>query len=337
MTQGEYRIFTPSGDRWMQRPATDLQVISTTAVVNTSNAARPLPVAQPFDVTEIPDAMEKMGWHVAAALLNKWFHYAPKNQASSSFEKANGYSDLHAYPADRIDRTTIKLDWILSFERAANGFKELQNPFYLSNSRAREALVRKLYGYKGEYPQVVNTLALCDYDIHRVHHRFQFQMFRVDTTTLEKCETFFRAELRHGKPDDLAGALGGFAFYAAVAEAEVKRLWGGDTEITVNRIALYMKNPYSFFDDPDNGGSQYLGHWNRSGIALVPFGFIAQKENFGSWSQYPVQPEGPYGRTFWPVRNSDFRRWQDQHNAGGDMILYSDYRVVDVKPIKIRI
>lgn len=111
----------------------------------------------------------------------------------------------------------------------------------------------------------------------------------------------------------------------------------GSTEFCVTKIAIYMKNPYSFFDDKTEGGSQYLGHWNKDGIALVPFGLVAQKENFGSWSNFKIQPEGPYGRTFWPIHNADFRRWQDQHNAGGDMILYSDYRVIRIAPIKFKV
>ncbi|WP_346777760.1 DUF6402 family protein [Paraburkholderia sp. Ac-20336] len=40
------------------------------------------------------------------------------------------------------------------------------------------------------------------------------------------------------------------------------------------------------------------------------------------------------GGSQWPVHNSDFRRWQDAHNAGGDRVLFSDYRVVKINPIK---
>jgi hypothetical protein len=336
--QTTYSIFTPNGESWSQRPSTDIRVIRTGQIVGTSSPAKPLPVAQPFQLTEIPDAMDKMGWHVAAALLRKWFHHRPKNQAQSTFQKRNGFKEdgSAGYPENRIDRATVKLDWILSFERAAKAFKRLQGPIKLSTTAAIDMMARQLQPYRDDNGRI-DALAICNFDIHRLHHYFQFQLIQVDTSSLEKAETFFRATLHHGRPDDLAGALGGFAFYAAIAEAEISKSWLGGSEVSVTKVALYMKNPYSFFDDLSDGGSQYLGHWNKDGIALVPFAFIAQKENFGSWSTYPIQPEGEYGRTFWPIHNADFRRWQDEHNAGGDMILYSDCRVMDIKPITFRI
>lgn len=145
--------------------------------------------------------------------------------------------------------------------------------------------------------------------------------------------------LNYGKPDDLAGALGGFGMYAAAAKIRIRPPVIGTGSIgEVTHIAIYVKNPYSFFDDKKESGSQYLGHWNRDGICLVPEGYVAQWANFGSWSNYIIQPEGPYGRTYWPVHNSDFRRWQNSHNAGGDMLLYSDCRIIKIsQSIKVRL
>jgi hypothetical protein len=74
--------------------------------------------------------------------------------------------------------------------------------------------------------------------------------------------------------------------YTAVAEANFKPGLLGGTNLEVTRVAIYAKNPYSFFDDTTDGGSQYLGHWNRDGICLVPEGFVAQKANWGNWSNY---------------------------------------------------
>nr|WP_027799762.1 DUF6402 family protein [Paraburkholderia dilworthii] len=210
-------------------------------------------------------------------------------------------------------------------------FKELQNTDRLGNNAAVQSILARLYSYKG-YDGWIDPPHACGNDIHRFHRNFQFQRALVDTSALEKAETFFRAMLHHGLPDDLAGALGGFEFCAAIAEADQTGVaWDGSAN---HQSRSLHAQPYSFFDDA--GGSQYLGHWNKDGIALVPFGFAAQKAGFGSWSHYAIQPEGPYGRTFWPVHNSDFRRWQEQHNAGGDMVLYSDYRVVTLKtPVRM--
>jgi hypothetical protein len=183
MADPDYSIFTPLGAKWVQQPLTNLHAIRTGQMVSVDSEPKPLPATQPFNVTDIPDAMQKMGWHVAAALLNKWFHYSPKNQAQNKFQKRDGYNPdgSGGYPLDRIDKTTVKLDWILSFDRAAKGFKELQNPFRLSTYGAIQQLINKLHSYKN-HATTLDTLQLCGNDIHRLHHNFQFQLFTVDTS-----------------------------------------------------------------------------------------------------------------------------------------------------------
>lgn len=237
MSAQELTVYVPDGGKWLQRTGNICYFEGETPYPDISTPARRLPVHERFDVTEIPGAMAKMGWHTSAALLNKWFHCSP------------------------------------------------------------------------------------------------------DTSALEKAAVFFRAMLNYGMPDDLAGALGGFGLYVAPAKIRIRPpIIGSGTLAEVTHIAIYVKNPYSFFDDPIESASQYLGHWNRDGICLVPEGYVAQWADFSGWSNYIIQPEGPYGRTYWPVHNSDFRRWQDKHDAGGDMILFSDYRIEKVSPtIKVRI
>jgi len=299
--------------------------------------ARSLSIAQPLELADIPRAMQKIGWYVSAALLNEWFHYKPGNQATNSFQKNHGYDQdgSASYPSDRFNKASVKLDWILTFPLAARVFKELQNPDFLGNAEGCLAIAKCLYAHKDQDGRF-DALQACGHDIHKLHGNFQFRKLSVDTSALENSQTLFGAALHYGLADDLIGALGDFQFCAAIAEAHIKPGWRG-TEVDVTKVALYMHGPYSFFDEPNAGGSRYLGHWNKDGIALAPYDLVARKENFALWSSHPIQPEGPYGRTFWPVHNADFRRWQEQHNAGGDMILYSDYRVVTLSsPIKIR-
>ncbi|WP_237181754.1 DUF6402 family protein [Paraburkholderia tropica] len=338
MSAQELTVYTPSNGEWRQQSG-DIWW-SNREGGNSPDITRgpeTFTTDEKFEVTEIPGAMSKMGWHKSAALLRKWFAYAPKNQAMNSFQKPHGINrdgKTGVYPADRFDKETIKLDWVLSYPRTQSGFKNLQNSNYLSTN-TRESLVSGVYPYR--HRQRINTLDLVGGNIHALHNNFQFQYVKVDTSALDKAAQFFGAMLRHGKPDDLAGALGGFAMYAAIAEATFTPLFIGGIEVSITKVAIYVKNPYSFFDDPGEGGPQYLGHWNKDGICLVPEGFVAQKANWGSWSNYIIRPEGPHGRTFWPVHNSDFRRWQDAHNAGGDMVLFSDCRVVKIDPIRFRV
>ncbi|WP_321781671.1 DUF6402 family protein [Paraburkholderia sp. J94] len=338
MSAQELSVFTPNGGEWRQQ-AGDVWYVNRQSgnAPGVARDAQYLLTDEQFEVTEIPAAMSKMGWHKSAALLRKWFAYAPKNQAGNPFQKAHGINSdwrTGAYPGDRIDTDTVKLDWVLSFPRAKAAFAKLQKSRYLQTGTS-DALVKAVYPYRDR--SRLDALELTGGSVSALHNRFQFQLFRVDTSALEKAEQFFGAILHHGKPDDLAGALGGFAIYAAVAEARFKPTMIGSIDVEVTKIALYVKNPYSYFDDASQGGSQYLGHWNKDGICLVPEGYVAQRANWGNWSNYVIKPEGPFGRTFWPVHNSDFRRWQDTHNAGGDMVLFSDFQVVKIDPIKFRV
>lgn len=339
MSAQELTVYIPDSGEWRQQTGNICFIDGGDSCPDVSAPARRLSANDRFEVTEIPAAMTKMGWHTSAALLNKWFHCAPKNQAMSSFEKTYGHSPDGAseYPAHRIDQSTIRLDWALSYPRAKARFDVLQSQFYLTRDSARALLVKKLGKFKDK--EYIDSLAETGGNMHDLHTKFQFQRVQIDTSALEKVSTFFRAMLSYGKPDDLAGALGGFGMYAAAAKIHIRPpVIGTGTVGEVTHIALYIKNPYSFFDDEEESGSQYLGHWNRDGICLVPEGYVSQWANFGSWSKYIIQPEGPYGRTYWPVHNSDFRRWQNTHNAGGDMLLYSDCKIVKVSPpIKVRL
>ncbi|NIF54128.1 DUF6402 family protein [Burkholderia sp. Ax-1724] len=336
MSAQKLSLYTPSNGEWREQPG-DITYVNSKGgnFPGVVQDAQHLVTNESFQVTEIPGAMSKMGWHRSAALLRKWFAYSPKNQAMNLSQKRYGINSdgSKAYRDDRFDTRSIMLDWVLSYPRTQAGFKNLQKTSYLTKGTS-EKLVRTLYPYRDH--DRIDTLELMRGNVRALHDNFQFQYAPVDTTALEKAEQFFGAMLHHGKPDDLAGALGGFAMYAAVAEARFRPLRISGIEIEVTKVAIYVKNPYSFFDD-GKGGSQYLGHWNRDGICLVPEGYVAQHANWGNWSNYIIQPEGPYGRTFWPVHNSDFRRWQDAHNAGGDMILFSDCRVVKIDPIRFRV
>jgi hypothetical protein len=337
MSAQELTVYTPSNGEWKQHTGNICSVDCDDKLPGVAQGARSLTIRDRFEVTEIPGAMSKMGWHKSAALLSKWFHGA-KNQATSQYHKTNGFNKDGSglYPADRFDKSTIPLDWVLSYPRTKKGFNKLQDKFYLLAGKAEDELIRAIYPYR-EHARL-NAIDLTGGDIFKLHNKFQFQFVKVDTTALEKANQFFGAILHYGKPDDLAGALGGFAIYAAVAEAWFKPAFFGGIDVEVTKVAIYVKNPYSFYDDATEGGSQYLGHWNRDGICLVPEGYVAQRANWGSWSNYIIQPDGPYGRTFWPVHNSDFRRWQNAHNAGGDMVLFSNYQIVKLSPtIKFRV
>ena len=68
---------------------------------------------------------------------------------------------------------------------------------------------------------------------------------------------------------DLGGSLGNFSLYAAVARAKVHRADFQRSTVTVTHVYVYAKDNYSFTGEPGKP-SQYLGHWNKTGVVYVP-------------------------------------------------------------------
>jgi hypothetical protein len=136
-----------------------------------------------------------------------------------------------------------------------------------------------------------------------------------------------------GVPDDLTGALGAFNFYAAVAEATFNHKAG---TATVTRVAIYVKDHSTFVTKQDKA-SQYLGHWNKSHVAIQHLHAAAMVANTELWDT-PVRIGKGADNIYHPVRNSDFRAWQQKHGRGGDFIIYSNCMWVTLRrPITVKL
>ena len=133
-----------------------------------------------------------------------------------------------------------------------------------------------------------------------------------------------------GVPDDLTGALGSFNFYAAIARATYNRIAG---TATVTDVAIYVKDHYTFVTKPGKA-SQYLGHWNKSHVAIKHFHAAAMGLNM----RLPDAPVMIDKDIFYPVYNRDFPAWQKKHGRGGDFIFYSDFIWLNLRrPITVQL
>lgn len=133
-----------------------------------------------------------------------------------------------------------------------------------------------------------------------------------------------------GVPDDLVGALGSFNIYAAIGYANFKNR----NEVRISGLYVYVKDSYDF-TDLSGDVSQYLGHWSKNGVIVVPYNAAAAALNESAlYTEYPVTVGNSRvaGNVYYPVQNSDFREWALKHQRGGDFIVYSDYRFVPLTP-----
>jgi hypothetical protein len=266
----------------------------------------------PFDIQEIPDAMRATHMPVGAKLMEKWFagelNYSPDDAAEVAMTNQDG----KPYPPSMIDTKTVKMAWILEFARAKQQYELLISIAIYSES-SRDKIAQKLAPYGGLGIVDLNAWRECP-DLPSLHKRFQFQLSRVNGT-LEQKFAMFIADQKRGTPDDLTAALGSFSFYAAIAGARIDR-----HTMTVTHIAVYVKDNYTFGTKPHEA-SQYLGHWNRKGVIVVPAFLAAQLGNI-EFLDYAVATEPK--SVYYPVKNSTFRDWQMKHRQGGDFIIYSD-------------
>jgi hypothetical protein len=286
-----------------------------------------------FDIQEIPRTMRKLHMPMGAALMERWFagdlNYSPDDQS----EVAELNQDGAPYPPSMIDKTDVKMKWVLGFSRAKEQRDNLIENVIRSPSGVgalRKILLR--YVNNGS----VNASEMCGNDLALIHKHFQFEYVPVEGTFMQKAmQALNRAIQDRGVPDDLTAALGSFNIYAAVESAYIDR----NRVATVKAISIYIKDPYTFTTDRGEV-SQYLGHWSSKGVIVVPITEIATLGNQW-WANFPVKIGDAHrkGNVYYPVRNSDFRNWQMKHRRGGDFVIYSDREVLSLltRPIVIQL
>ncbi|WP_309491373.1 DUF6402 family protein [Trinickia mobilis] len=318
--------------------------------LNTPSPPKPPPAAaapavkkprvKPFDLQDIPDAMERIGWPMSAKVMRKWFagelNYANTDDGARFGINQNG----KPFPPSMIDTNMFKLDWILGFPRAKEKYDELIDVEIHSNAARREII--RMFGRHNPSPYYRDGWKLSERNMHQYHKEFQFQLTKVDSGFSDKLFMFLRgAAAPNGLfMDDLYGSLGAFTLNAAIGGHYFYGRQGGRMRVEVHDIAIYMRDVFTFHDRNNSylhgaikSGSQYLGHWNKKGFIIVPGATLAGEMTTWDWPMFPVARDGMIsdGNIYYPVRNKDYRQWQLKHGQGGDLVLYSDKRLLRLK------
>jgi hypothetical protein len=345
---------------------------SSIAGANNEKAAQPLKVSNdqvksnqaveeckappPFDMLDLPDAMEHMGFTVASKLSKRWFN-GRKHEIPNDPQ--------YIYPDDMVDTKIVSLDFVLKYPKARAKYEHLTSSG-IYNDRAikviREKvgalLARKFIDNGIAYSGELDAFTHSGRDIQKLHNEFQFQR--------EVVSNFDTLDWSCGLTD-LTASLANFAFCAAVAEARVYTekyynypkgaapVYCCQSQVEVTHIYVYARDSYSFTDKPGKKASQYLGHWNRNGVILVPAAVAADlATNYGKdvqWGNGPYTEDGfdkpvdilkgMFGEmrkqdVYYPIRNSDYHKWREKFGRGGDFAIYTELKKVKLpKPIKL--
>ena len=298
---------------------------------------RDRPTIPPFDIQDIPIAMEKIGWHKSSELMLQFFA-GRLNYSKTTRDEANAIDQNDKfYASEFVETKRFTLRWLLGYAAVERAFQLLISPdfvrrdYNMHNVHARHQMGEKIGPYaQAKFVGQIDTLAYCCGDIFELHRRFQFQHSPVSMFT------FLHS--------DLGGSLGNFSLYAAVARARVFREDFKPATVAVTHVYVYAKDNYSFNDNPDEP-SQYLGHWNKSGVIYVPIPSMVQAMH-GLLRGLP-EVNTPYNsfmdgldfavllgdklneeNTYYPVRNRDFRNWQTKFKRGGNILSFSDLKLI---------
>lgn len=313
---------------------------------------------KPFDLYDLPAAQRAAGFSVGSKLSQRWLDgraytaYGPDGKEGR-------------YGSDMVDLSTVSLSWLRSYDKIEKRYQSLLGK--LANAKANQALQEKFIQYLVNYKGLSHELNARDHakgDWQDLHADFQFQLESVgmlDTLTDTLGMT------------DVTAALANFAFYAAVAKASIKTAiykrydTPSGTQscrkstVEVTHVWVYAKDSYSFHDE--GASSQYLGHWNKHGVIVLPAAVAAsvgmkkisdairddKKENkfarqqildwlnsqrIELWndevSRFPVDIGRSWAEkdVYYAVRNSDHRRWRQTHNRGGDFLITTEPKLV---------
>ena len=274
-----------------------------------------------FKITDIPDAMDKMKWPVAAKLMRHWFDGKPWPTADGAMSKE--VKD-HIALADiaYVNDTIVKMAWLEKFEPAKAVIEELKSAW--DNPAGRNNISKKIKDkYLGSAPGV---------------YPFKFASAR-------KVEEFGYSNNRAvkfgliEKTDELRAALANFNVRVFL---EGKLVVSVDSiQLFVERIGFYAEDAYDFNDAPDDNFSQPLGFWNFDGIANPAYAATA---NAGAAQMKSDIASNPYisaedsqamfreieSSRYFYITNSHFVKYRTEFKKGGDFQVLSDIKYQNV-------
>ena len=264
----------------------------------------------PFDLQDVPIAMDNLGWKVSARLARIWFAGA-----------AHTYNDdpTSAQPMSNDD---VTLDWVLKFGNVREKYEKLLESDIYSDRSIRTAtditksFVKELF-FDRNSTFNFNTSSFIG-NFQKFHNNWQFQPSKIGNFDTPK----------NLSPTDLTGALANFNIYASIGNIEIssEKYFKYEKSSTfyclsatgkITHIYVYVKDNYSFNE------KQYLGHWNKHGVIIATgsllTGSSSPKREFDIdiWSKNIKKPvdtrRSLFGKfkkpdVYFPIYNADYSR-----------------------------
>ncbi|GKT15872.1 DUF6402 family protein [Acidovorax sp. SUPP2522] len=275
------------------------------AISGNSKKKEPTYQTKVFQLRDIPNVMRsRLGWPVAASLMDRWFNGASFALSPEAKRSAEG-NRLSQLPTTQLDETTVTMAWALKFARVQTAVAQLQAKW--PSTAGLTLLKRRVVRESRQRTQQCWRFGNLDQPAKIIDDLFQVNYLGVG---------------KSGDPmDDFYGAMGESQLNIAVSGIVTPQS-GGKILIEIDELGFYLRDSYDFNDA--SLISQPLGCWGFSGVECGLSTILTIQIEDSTVDEKPSDVE----RRKYYVNNGDFQKWRSKNNKGGDFMVLSDvYRV----------
>lgn len=265
-----------------------------------SKKQKPINQTKIFQIRDIPGVMRsKLGWPVAASLMERWFNGAPLALPLEIKRSTAGHR-LSQLPPAMLDETTVTMAWALKFSRVQAAVAHLQ-----ANWASPAGITLLKRRVSRELPQ-------------RIGQCWRFGNLNQPAKVLDDTSQInFAGVGKMSDPmDDFYGGMGESQLNLAVSGIVITS--SGVTSIEVDELGFYLRDAYDFNDS--SFVSQPLGCWGFNGVEC---GISTRLSIEIEDTVADIDPKDAANLKYY-VNNSDFQKWRNKNNKGGDFMVVSD-------------
>ncbi|WP_342618894.1 DUF6402 family protein [Rhodoferax sp. GW822-FHT02A01] len=259
--------------RWWNAPPASKQAAEAKSATTTGAKTNQKPIDK-FDLQDVADTLDRLGFTLAATLLRKWF----TSRAFRAQWKDSLSGTVPDYPADMVDITTLKHSELVQLQYIKNAFDRITAPEFLRSQPVQDALLKVLRRIPQGVSGVIVSSQYGEDAMLAMHRKYAFTSVTVGRRfpgyySDIRTEDLFRSR---DTADDVELAIGEFRWFLALERVSIypnrtTRL------MQVKSVAVYAMASYGF--ETPEGGTAYRGHWNKKYVSLV---------TNGDWVDAPV-------------------------------------------------
>jgi hypothetical protein len=248
---------------------------------------------------------------------------------SDEAKAKQGSHDFLNYPKNLICTDLVTWSWLMGFPRVQQKFNELITT-KLNSPAIKDAIISKIK--KNGFLKIENftstpkSFSTSTSDLTAFHSAWQIQRNQIDVSKSEKLSRY-----REGI-DDLTAACAGFTMYLAIKNFTLVK--NNDmARCTIDEIAVYTIDDFDFNDD-----TQYLGHWNKDDVHIIPAVQLASMSGVEMQHPFQVKPGNlTLQGAFFSIFNHQYNQYRKKYNKGGDMFVFSPIKIIPIKNLFVEI